>query len=52
MRRVGRQLLTVMFESEDDRYTWLNNAVCVGDGLIDPIAFTARIEIFTLRSEL
>jgi hypothetical protein len=22
---VGRQLLTVMFESENDRYAWLNN---------------------------
>jgi hypothetical protein len=49
---VGRQLLTVMFESENDRYAWLNNTVCVGDGLIDPVALTARIEIFTLTSEL
>ena len=48
---VGRQLLTVLFESEDDRYTWLNNTVCVGDGLIDPIALTARIDVFTLTSE-
>jgi hypothetical protein len=49
---VGRQLLTVMFESENDRYAWLNNTVCVGDGLIDPIALAARIEVFTLASEL
>jgi hypothetical protein len=49
---VGQQLLTVMFESENDRYAWLNNTVCVGDGLIDPIALAARIEVFTLASEL
>ena len=49
---VGRQLLTVLFESEHGRYTWLNNTVCVGDGVIDPVALTARIDIFTLTSEL
>lgn len=50
--QVGRQLLTVMFESENERYAWLNNTVCVGDGLIDPVALTARIEVFTLMSEV
>ena len=49
---VGRQLLTVLFESEHDQYTWLNNTVCVGDGVIDPVALTARIDVFTLTSEL
>ena len=49
---VGRQLLTVLFESEHDQYTWLNNTVCVGDGVIDPVALTARVDIFTLTSEL
>jgi hypothetical protein len=37
-REVGRQLLTLMFESEYDRYAWLNSTVCVGDGVIDPVA--------------
>jgi len=49
---VGRQLLTVTFESENHQYAWLNNTVCVGDGLIDPVALTARIEVFTLTSEV
>jgi hypothetical protein len=49
---VGRQLLTVLFESEHDQYTWLNNTVCVGDGVIDPLALTARIDVFTLTSGL
>ena len=29
-----RQLLTVCFEAEDDRYLWLNTAICVLEGLI------------------
>ena len=49
---VGRQLLTVLFESEHDRYAWLNNTVCVGDGMIDPVALTARIDVFNLTSEV
>lgn len=51
-QEVGRQLLTVLFESEHDQYAWLNNTVCVGDGLIDPVALTAHIEVFTLLSEI
>ena len=52
MQRLQQPLLTVLFESEDPRYAWLNGTVCVGDGLIDPVAVTARIEVFTLTSEL
>jgi hypothetical protein len=51
-QEVGRQLLTVMFESEDPRYAWLNNSVCVGDGVIDPVALTVNIEVFVLTSEV
>ena len=29
-----RQLLIVCFEAEDDRYLWLNSAICVPEGLI------------------
>ena len=29
-----RQLLTVCFEAEDERYRWLNTAICVLEGLI------------------
>ena len=48
---VGRQLLTVLFESEDDRYSWLNNTMCVGDGLIDPATLTVRIDVFSLTGQ-
>jgi hypothetical protein len=30
----------------------LNNTLCVGDGIIDPVAFTTRIDVFTLGGEL
>jgi hypothetical protein len=29
-----RQLLTVCFEAEDERYRWLNTAICVLEGVI------------------
>ncbi len=31
----GNQLLTVTFEAEDPRYTWLNETFCVMEGVID-----------------
>lgn len=31
----GRQNLVGWFESDDDRYRWLNDVVCIADGLID-----------------
>lgn len=33
---VGNQLLRVLFETEDQRLHWLNDAVCVMEGRIDP----------------
>lgn len=34
--RVGSQLLRVLFETEDQRLHWLNDAVCVMEGKVDP----------------
>jgi hypothetical protein len=42
---VGRQLLMTVFESEDDRYSWLNNAVCMTEGAIDPERLVMHMEI-------
>jgi hypothetical protein len=33
---VGNQLFHVTFMADDERYTWLNDAVCVMEGRIDP----------------
>ena len=49
---VGRQLLLVLLESEDGRYAWLNNAVCVGDGVISAEAMTMHLDVFECVSEL
>lgn len=48
---VGRQLLTVLFETEHPRYAWLNNTVCVGEGVIDPVALTVAIEVYLVVTE-
>src|SRR5713101_209442 len=34
---VGRQLLMTLFESEHERYRWLNNTVCLTEGRIEPL---------------
>ncbi len=31
---IGNQLLPIFFEAEDERYRWLNNAVCILEGTI------------------
>ena len=49
---VGRQLLLVLLESEDGRYAWLNNAVCVGEGVISPETMTIHLEVFQCVTEI
>ena len=48
---VGRQLLLVLLESEDGRYAWVNNAVCVG-GVISAETMTMHLDVFQCVSEL
>ncbi len=48
---VGRQLLMALFESEDERYSWLNNKVCMAEGTIDPRVLTVHIEVYTCESD-
>ena len=49
---VGRQLLLVLLESEDGRYAWLNNAVCVGEGVISPETMTIHLEVSQCVTEI
>ena len=49
---VGRQLLLVLLESEDERYAWLNNTVCVGDGLVSAETMTMHLEVFECVGEV
>ena len=46
---VGRQLLMTLFESEDDRYRWLNDTVCMTEGRIDPVAMVMHMEVAICR---
>ena len=39
----GNQLLTVEFEAEDERYTWLNTTLCVLEGVIQDVGMRARV---------
>lgn len=47
---VGRQLLTFIFEAEDERYAWLNTTWCVAEGVIGGGAM--HVEIYTCINEL
>jgi hypothetical protein len=49
---VGRQLLMTLFESEDPRYSWLNDTVCMTEGAIDPVRAVAHFEVFLCLSDL
>ena len=50
-QQVGRQLLMVLLESEHDDYRWLNNTVCLGEGVVDPERLTSHIEVFLCLPE-
>jgi hypothetical protein len=47
-----RQLLTVLFEADDERYQWLNSAVCVLEGVIRSASSTVNTRIYTTVHEL
>lgn len=48
---VGRQLLMALFEAADERYAWLNNTVCIAEGVIDP-TLVVHFEVHLCASEL
>jgi len=48
----GRQLLSVTFESQDERYKWLNNTYCVLEGAIDSVALKMRSRVYLCISDL
>jgi hypothetical protein len=50
--KLRRQLLSVLFEAEDERYAWLNSAVCVLEGLFAPETNLMRGKIYACVHEL
>ena len=49
---VGKQILHVTFEAEDERYLWLNTSVCVLEGLIDSQTGRMKARIYECLNEL
>ena len=49
---VGRQLMMTLFESADERYSWLNNTVCISEGVVYPETLVIHIEVNLCTSEL
>ena len=49
---VGRQLLMTLFESEAEQYGWLNNTVCMTEGMLNPTAGTAHFEVHICGNDL
>jgi hypothetical protein len=47
----GGQNLAITFEAEDDRYRWLNNVLCVGEGVIDAEKMRAYIGVYKCVNE-
>ena len=41
----GHQLLQVLFETDEERYRWLNVALCVLEGVIDAGRMRARVYV-------
>jgi hypothetical protein len=48
----GGQLLHVLFESDDERYAWMNNAVCVGEAVIDPGSLRLVVGVHEILNEM
>ena len=49
---MGRQLLSVMFETEDNKYKWLNDAFCVLEGAVDHPGLRIRSHLYLCLNEM
>lgn len=50
--KTGKQLLLTNFEAEDERYLWLNSALCVLEGVIDAERLIMRARVYACVHEL
>ncbi len=48
----GGQLLFVNFTTGDERYAWMNGAVCVGEAVVDPGSLRLVVGIHELVNEM
>lgn len=49
---IGKQVLLTLFEAENERYQWLNRALCVLEGVIDAERFAMRARVYVCQHEL
>jgi hypothetical protein len=49
---LGRQLLSALFESADEKYKWLNNTFCIVEGKIDIDKLIMNFRVFSCISDL
>jgi hypothetical protein len=40
-----------LFDSEHERYRWLNNTVCLTEGRTDPVTLVMHMEVTICRPE-
>ena len=50
--RVGGQLLWILFEAAEERYRWINDALCVAEGKFDATANQIHFRVYTCENEL
>jgi hypothetical protein len=49
---IGKQLLTIIFETDDPHYAWLNQTWCILEGIIDGVRLGMRARIYQCVHEL
>jgi len=50
--RKGGQLLSILFESQYEKYLWLNDELCVMEGVIDAQTMRMKFAVFACVNEL
>jgi Protein of unknown function (DUF3237) len=51
-RVMAGQNLVISFEAEDEKYRWLNEVLCVGEGRLDVVPLEAQIRVYACINEL
>jgi hypothetical protein len=49
---IGKQLLLINFEAEDNSYNWLNKELCVLEGVINAETFRMHAKVYRCVHEL
>ena len=48
----GKQLLSVIFETEAEQYKWLNSTFCILEGLINAETMRMRARVYSCQSDM